>query len=109
MISEAEQEPTYSNDLSTNEREGSLGEDSSIGEELALRAADVVVLVERTRVLPVPETKAVMVGTTTQVEYDTEDDEAHDGDDLDGREDKLCFTIHTGSEQVDDDDDNKEY
>ena len=83
MTSEAEQEPTYSNDLSTNEREGSLGEDSSVGEELALRAADVVVLVERTRVLPVPETKTVMVGTTAEVKNDTQDYQTRNRDDLD--------------------------
>ena len=83
MDSCAGQGTTYSDDLSANEREGRLGEDSSVGEELALRTADVVVLVERTRVLPVPETKTVMVGTTAEVENDTQDDETRNRDDLD--------------------------
>ena len=59
---------------------------------------------ERTRVDPVPESDTVVVGAAAKVEDDTEDDKADDGDDLDGCEDELAFTVDAGTEQVDDHD-----
>ena len=46
-----------------------------------------------------------MVGCTTQIDNETEDDETNDGDDFDGGEPELAFTERAGSQKVDDDDD----
>ena len=53
---------THSNDLSANEGERSLRYHRPPAQELALRALNVVILRERTGVLPVSEPKAVVVG-----------------------------------------------
>ncbi len=44
---------------------------------------------------PVSESDSVVVRATSQVEDDTKDDQACDGDDLDGGEDELSLAICT--------------
>jgi hypothetical protein len=39
-----------------------------------------------------PEAKSVMVGASSEVEHDTEDDKAGDGEHFDGTEPKLSFS-----------------
>lgn len=99
---------TYGNNLGSNEGERSLGHDSPPSQELALDPSNAIVLHERPRVLPVPEADPVVVRPPTEVEYDSENDEADDGDDLDGREDELALAVHARAEHVDDHDDDKE-
>ena len=77
-------EITYSNNLSTNEGESGLRQDSDPAKELALRTTDVIELGEGTRVLPVTEADPIMVGATTKIKDDTEDDQSGDSDNLDG-------------------------
>lgn len=50
-----------------------------------------------------------MVRGTTQVDNETEDDKADNGDDLDGREPKFAFTEGAGAQKVDDDDNKADY
>ena len=73
-----------------------------------LTKANKVILLTGTRrqheTYPVAESEAVMVGSTTQVDNETEDDEANNGDDLDGSEPKFAFTERAGAQEVDDDD-----
>jgi len=45
-----------------------------------------------------------MVRSTTQIDDKTENNEANDGDDLDGGEPELAFTEGAGTQKVDDDD-----
>ena len=47
-----------------------------------------------------------MVRSPTQINNETEDDEADNGDDLDGCKPKFAFTEGTGAQKVDDNDDN---
>ena len=98
-----------SHDLRANERERSLCHDSPPSEELALGAGYAIVMVKGPRVLPVAETETVMVGTATQIKDDTKNDQAGNGDDLDGREDELCFTINTGTKHIDHNYDDETY
>lgn len=54
---------------------------------------------------PIPESEAVMVRGTTQIDHKAEYDEANNGHDLDRRKPKLAFAESTGAQKVDDDDD----
>ena len=100
---------SYRHNLRADEREGSLSHDRPPAKEATSGSRNVVVLHEGARMLPVSETDAVVVRSTAQIKYDTEDDETDDGDNLYGCEDKLRLAIHAGSEQVNHDDDNQEY
>ena len=53
----------YSNNLGTNVREGSLGEDSPPPEESAFGTGNAIELHERPWVLPKTKTEAIAVGT----------------------------------------------
>lgn len=48
---------------------------------------------------------ALAGGSGTAVDGDTDEDETDDSQDLDGGEPELCFTVTSGTEQVDGDDD----
>jgi hypothetical protein len=93
--------------LGTNVREGGLSQDSPETEELTKRSLNTSVLGEGSRVSPVLETDLLAVGSTTGRDDDTEDDKTDDGQDLDGSEPELAFTVDTGTKEVDDDDDNE--
>ena len=73
---------TYGDNLSANEGERGLCQDGEPAEELALCARDLVVLHERTRILPVAEAYPVVVWATAEIEDDAEDDQAGDSDDF---------------------------
>lgn len=64
-----------------------------------------VVFPKRSRVDPVPEPKVLARRTRTDIDADSADDEADDGDDLDGRKEKLDFAVHRRREQIEDGDD----
>lgn len=91
----------YGDDFGSNEREGSLGNDTPPSDKSACGSRNVIVLDERTRVFPVTEadsetsvrteeiiekqcTLPVVIRPTSKVENNSEDDEANDGQDLDG-------------------------
>ena len=76
-------DPAYGDDLRANERESGVIKDSPPAEESAFCAGDSLVLNKRTRVLPVAETDTIVVGTTSEVKDDTQDDETGDCDYLD--------------------------
>ena len=61
-----------------------MSQDSDPAKELALRTTDVIELGEGTRVLPVTEADPIMVGATTKIKDDTEDDQSGNSDNLDG-------------------------
>ena len=61
-----------------------MRQDSDPAKELALRTTDVIELGEGTRVLPVTEADPIMVGATTKIKDDTEDDQSGNSDNLDG-------------------------
>ena len=50
-----------------------------------------------------------MGGGTTQIDNETKENEADDGDDLDGCEPELAFTECTGTQKVDGDNDGAGY
>ena len=84
---------TYGNNLCTNEREGSLCHDSPPGKETTLRAREPVVLSEGPRLLPIPKTDAIVVGSTTEVKHDAKYNESCYCDYLDRCEYKFCFSV----------------
>lgn len=115
---------TYGNNLSSDERERSLRHDCPPTEETSLGAPDAMELDEGTWVLPVAETDTIMVGTTSEVEHDTQNNEASNRDDLDGparvmsicitpmrplhlREDEFGFPICASTQHVDGNNDHK--
>lgn len=100
---------TYRNNLGTDEREGSLCHDRPPAEETTGVSLDAVVLNERAGVLPVTETNAVVVRSSTEVKNDTEDNETDDGDDLDRGEDELRLAVDTSTEEIDDNNHDDEY
>ena len=61
-----------------------MSQDSDPAKELALRTTDVIELGEGTRVLPVTEADPIMVGATTKIKDDTENDQSGNSDNLDG-------------------------
>jgi hypothetical protein len=67
----------------TYERKGSLCKHRKEAEESAFGSCDTVELDKWTRVQPVSETDAVVVGPATQIKHDAKDDETYDRDDLD--------------------------
>ena len=69
--------------------------DSPPSQEATFRARDAVELVEGAGVLPVPEAKTVVVRAAAKVENDTENNEAGNRDDFDGREDEFSFTVRS--------------
>lgn len=87
-------------------REGSLGEDGPESEELSERARDALVLSEGSGVPPVGKSEVTLI-SSSGVDDDTDEDQTDDGEDLDGGEPELGFTITFGSEHVDGDDDDK--
>jgi len=54
-----------------------------------------MVLNERTRFFPEPETETIVVRPTSKVENNSENDEANYGDDLDRRKDEFSFPVCT--------------
>ena len=72
-----------------------MGHDSPPAQELSFGSRDVGVLCEGTRMLPVAESKAIMVGCTAEIEDDAQYYEAGDGDDLYGCKDELAFSVDT--------------
>ena len=54
---------------------------------------------------PITESETIMRRSTTQVDNETDEDEADNGEYLDGSEPKLAFTKGTGSQKVDYEDD----
>lgn len=70
------QRSTYGDNFGSNERKCSLSHHSPPTQEAALSSRDAMVLDERTRFFPVPETKTVVVRPTSKVEDDAKDDEA---------------------------------
>lgn len=54
-------------DLRSDERESCLGHDLPPAEETALCSSDSKILHERTRVMPEPEPKTIVIRPTTQV------------------------------------------
>lgn len=87
-------------------REGSLGEDGPESEELSERARDALVLSKGSGVPPVGESEVTLV-SSSGVDDDTDEDQTDNGEDLDGGEPELGFTVTLGSEHVDADDDDK--
>lgn len=61
-----------------------MSHDSPPCEESTLGTLDTIVLVERSGMLPVSEANSIVVGTATQVEDDTKDNETSDGDNFYG-------------------------
>ena len=78
--------------------------------------------------MPVPEPKSVMIGTTSKIKdnsenlsaravhvrslrrkYNSTNNEARYSDDLDGRENKFTFTVDTGAEHIDNNGDDEAY
>lgn len=94
------------NNLGTNVGEGSLGQDGPETEELSEVTLDTGVLDKRSgRSVPVFETNDLARRSTTGRDDDTEDDQTDNGEDLDGGEPEFGFTVGTGTEEVDKDDD----
>ena len=73
----------------------SVRHDGPPAKEAALGAADVVVLRERTGVFPVAEAETVVVGASSEVEYDAKNDEPGNRQHLYGCEDELGLSICT--------------
>lgn len=65
-------DPTYGDDLGSDERESCVAEDRPPPEKLALGAGYPGVLHERTWVLPVAETDTIVVGSPSEVNDDTQ-------------------------------------
>ena len=101
-----------SDNLGANERESRLCHDRPPAKETASRTTDIIELNERAGVMPVPEPKSVMIGTTSKIKdnsenlsaravhvrslrrkYNSTNNEARYSHDLDGRENKFAFTI----------------
>jgi D-lyxose ketol-isomerase len=70
------QRRTYGDNFGSNERKCSLSHHSPPTQEATLSSGDAMVLNERTRFFPEAETKTVVIGPTSKVEDDAEDDEA---------------------------------
>lgn len=85
---------THSHDFGADKRESSLCHHCPPAKEAAFGSPDVVELNERAGMLPVPEPNAVVVGATTEVEHDAENNQAGDGDDLDGRENEFALAVY---------------
>lgn len=73
--------------------------------ELTFGTGDAIVLSEGTRILPVTEANTIVVGASSQIEDDTEDNQSRDSYDLDGsvkggqiqklRSIKIMMLVHT--------------
>jgi hypothetical protein len=59
---------THGDDLSADEREGCLGHNGPKTKESPFRASNAIVLGERTRVFPITETDAIVIGASSEVE-----------------------------------------
>jgi hypothetical protein len=86
------------NHLSTTESESSNDEDGTETLEVG----------ESTGIVPVLDTEVALVADTTAVDDDTEDDETDTSNDLDDGKNELDFTISTDTEDLDDDESDKE-
>jgi len=82
ISSRRERDHTHRDDLSADEREGSLGQNGPEAEKTPLRAGDAVVLRERSRVFPIAEPDAIVIGTSTEIEDDSQNYQAGDSDNL---------------------------
>lgn len=74
---------TYSNDLSTNKRESSVGKDGPKPKKPAFCTRNPRVLSKSTWVFPVAETDTVVVGASSEVKDETQYDETSYCDNLD--------------------------
>lgn len=101
-----------SDDLSSDEGECGLHQDTPEREELSPRATDLAIasrlLGEGTGVSPVPETDRIVRGSTATHKDDTENDETDNSDDLDSTEPEFGFTIRSCAPEVDEPDHNQE-
>jgi hypothetical protein len=66
-------------------------------------------LYERSRILPIPETDAIVIRPTSEIEDDSQYDKTNDGNHFDRRKDEFRFSIGACSQHVDDNNDNKAY
>lgn len=86
-------------ELSTTKGESGDDEDTSETVEAVL---------ERTRVVPVLGAEVALVANATAVDYDTEDDEADAGSNLDETENKLNLSVSADAKDLDDGEDDEE-
>ena len=75
------------------------------GETTGAASADV--LLHRTRILPVSETKTVVGRPSAQIEDEGQKEQSHNGDDLDTSEDEFRFAVDLDGEDVETEDDDK--
>ena len=75
---------TYSNNLSPDKRESSVVQNRPPAKETAFSSCDIIILDEWSRILPITESNAVMVGTASQINDDAKNDKPGDCDDFDG-------------------------
>jgi hypothetical protein len=68
---------THGDDLGTNEREGCLGQNSPKTEETPFRAGNIVILNKRTRVFPIAESETFVIGASSEVEDNSQDNQAY--------------------------------
>jgi hypothetical protein len=94
-----EDDDTVGQGLHTTKRESSLGKHGPEAEELGLAASEVHELSVERLVAPVAESTAVLVRASSEVDDETEKDEANDGGDLEGGEPefKLSRVLNTGN------------
>jgi hypothetical protein len=68
---------THGDDLGADERKGCLAQNRPKSKETPFCASDAIVLYERTRVFPIAEPEAIMIGTSPEVEDDTQNNQAY--------------------------------
>jgi hypothetical protein len=86
---------THSYDFSSNVREGSLGENSPESQETTFGACNACELNKWSRIFPVAEAEPIMVGSTTKVKNNAQNNEASNSDNLDGGKNKFGLSICT--------------
>ncbi len=84
-----------------------MGEDGEETEEPTCAAVDIAELNERSRIFPVCKSDRCTVFTTARGDVDRYENQAKDGDYFDTGEPKLGFSIHSSTEHIETQCDNR--